>query len=151
MAKTRFICAAALFATITFCGCRNATTSKHSTPEPNTTKASEAKKDTAESKPNKRFGKSVIINSAFDTSLIFGVWTKSYDDPACDFELDARRFLICDYDGDGERLYKIIGDSIFLDNPYNIFRGKILNAVGGSLVIHWQNNEYADSLFRMKQ
>ena len=32
--------------------------------------------------PNKRFGKSEIINPKFNPKLIFGVWALSYDAPA---------------------------------------------------------------------
>lgn len=100
--------------------------------------------------PNKRFGKSEIIKSKFDPNLIFGVWALSYDDPACNFEINKKRILLCDYDGDGERLYRIVYDSIFLDNPSLIFKGKILKSTQDTLVIHWQQNEKSETLLRWK-
>jgi hypothetical protein len=100
--------------------------------------------------PNTRFGKSEIINSKFDPKLIFGVWTLSYDDPACNFEINEKSLLLCVYDGDGERLYRIIGDSIYLDNPALIFKGKILNAIKDTLIIHWQQNDTPETLLRWK-
>ena len=101
--------------------------------------------------PNKRFGKSEIINPKFDPNLIFGVWTFSHDAPACEFEINEKRILLCDYDGDGERFYRIINDSIFLDNPSLIFKGKILNSTNDSLIIHWQQNEKPEILLRWKE
>jgi|JI7StandDraft_1071085.scaffolds.fasta_scaffold98114_2 hypothetical protein len=101
--------------------------------------------------PNRRFGKSEIINPKFEKKLILGVWTKSYEDPSCVFEINENSLLLCDYDGDGERLYKIIGDSIFLDNPHTIFQGRIIDATGNKLIIHWQENESPETLLRWRE
>jgi len=103
-----------------------------------------------DSLPNKRFGKSEIINSKFNPKLFFGIWTLSYDDPACDFEMDEKVLSFCDYDGESDRLYKIIVDSVFLDNPFLIFKGKIVKATGDSLIIHWQENKTPETYLRWK-
>ena len=100
--------------------------------------------------PNTRFGKSQIINSRFDPKLIFGVWTHSHKDPACEFEINEKRLLLCDYDGDGERLYRIENDSLLLDNPWSIFRGKIVSVNKDTMVIHWQENESPEILLKWK-
>ncbi|MES2780852.1 MAG: hypothetical protein V4651_13245 [Bacteroidota bacterium] len=97
-----------------------------------------------------RFTKSEISHPKFRNELIFGVWTHSTDAPSCDFEINKRRLLFCDYDGDGERFYKIIGDSIFLDNPTIMFKGKILSVTRDKLIIHWQNNAKPEILLRWK-
>lgn len=110
----------------------------------------ESKLNLKDSLPNKRFSKSEIINSKFNTKFIFGTWTLSYNEPACSFQINEKCFSFCDYDGNGERLYKIIVDSIFLDNPYLIFKGKILQATGDTLIIHWQNNQIPETLLRWK-
>ena len=101
--------------------------------------------------PNQRFKKSEIIAPTFDPNLLFGVWTRSADAPACEFEINKKRLLLCDYDGDGERLYKIKKDSIFLDNPTLIFKGRILSVSKDSLVIHWQENDKPEILLRWKE
>lgn len=98
----------------------------------------------------REFTRSQIINPNFEKDLIFGVWGTSLDAPACDFEIDEKRFLLCDYDGDGERMYLIIGDSIFLDNPTLIFKGKILKVNIDSLTIHWQETKSPEVLLRWK-
>ncbi len=95
-----------------------------------------------------KFLKSEIISPSFDKELIFGVWGTSIDAPACEYEINEKRLLLCDYDGDGERLYKIFGDSILLDNPTLIFRGRILKLTNDSLIIHWQNNKAPEILLR---
>jgi hypothetical protein len=102
--------------------------------------------------PDKKrpFNKSEIVNPSFDEKLIFGVWGASLDDPACEFEINKDRFLLCDYDGDGERIYSITGDSIYLKNPTLIFKGKILRVTTDSLVIHWQNNQEPEVLLRWR-
>jgi hypothetical protein len=101
-----------------------------------------------DSLPNQRFGKSAIINSKFDTKLLFGIWVKSNDDPACDFQWNEKVFSFCDYDGNPDRLYKVNGDSLFLDNPYLIFKGRIINATKDTLIIHWQENEKPETFVR---
>lgn len=103
-----------------------------------------------DSLPNKRFKKSEIISCSFKKEALFGVWTTSHDNPACDFELSAKKFLLCDYDGDGSRLYKIEKDTLYLDNPFVLFKGLILKATGDTLVIHWQENENPETLLRWK-
>lgn len=101
--------------------------------------------------PNQRFKKSKIVVPTFDPNLLFGVWTLSPDAPACEFEINEKRLLLCDYDGNGERLYKISKDSIFLDNPTLIFKGRILSVSKDSLVIHWQENDKPEILLRWKE
>ena len=96
------------------------------------------------------FSKSEISDPSFDKELLFGVWGASLEDPACEFEINEKRLLLCDYDGDGERIYLITGDSIFLNNPMLVFKGKILKITRDSLVIHWQENEEAQVLLRWK-
>lgn len=118
---------------------------------PVTTLAKESAEQVEEPLPNQRFGKSEIIAPTFDPKLLFGVWTLSDDAPACEFEINKKRLLLCDYDGDGERLYKINKDSIFLDNPTLIFKGRILSVSKDSLVIHWQENDKPEILLRWKE
>ena len=101
--------------------------------------------------PNQRFRKSEIVSPTFEPELLFGVWTLSADAPACEFEINRKRLLLCDYDGNGERLYKIKKDSIFLDNPTLIFKGRILSVSKDSLVIHWQENDKPEILLRWKE
>jgi hypothetical protein len=101
--------------------------------------------------PNQRFKKSEVIAPTFDPNLLFGVWTLSADAPACEFEINKKRLLLCDYDGNGERHYKINKDSIFLDNPTLIFKGRILSVSKDSLVIHWQENDKPEILLRWKE
>jgi hypothetical protein len=101
--------------------------------------------------PNQRFTKSEIIAPTFDHNLLFGVWAFSDDAPACEFEINKKRLMLCDYDGNGERLYKINKDSIFLDNPNLIFKGRILSVSKDSLVIHWQENDKPEILLRWKE
>ena len=103
-----------------------------------------------DSLPNKRFKKSEIISSSFKKEALFGIWTTSNDNPACDFTLSEKEFFFCDYDGDGSRFYKIVKDTIFLDNPYLIFKGLILKATGDTLQIQWQENENPQTLIRWK-
>ncbi|MBC7384038.1 MAG: hypothetical protein H7296_13800 [Bacteroidia bacterium] len=100
------------------------------------------------SMPNRHFGTSKITKPNFDTHLLFGIWADKTDASSCNFEINADHMLYCDYDGNGERLYTINGDSIFLDNPTLIFKGKILSVTKDSLVIHWQNNKTAERLVR---
>jgi hypothetical protein len=95
-----------------------------------------------------KFIKSEIINPDFDTALIFGIWGTSLTAPACEFEITANHLLLCDYDGDGQRFYKIIGDSILLDNPTLVFKGKILRVTKDSLILHWQNNDKPEVLLK---
>ena len=104
-----------------------------------------------DSLPNKRFKKSEIISCSFKKEALFGIWTTSNDNPACDFDLNAKEFFLCDYDGDGSRLYKIVKDTLFLDNPYVLFKGLILKATGDTLVIQWQENENPETLLRWKE
>ena len=118
---------------------------------PATTFLKESEETSEESLPNRRFKKSEIIEPTFDPELLFGVWTISYEAPACEFEISKKRLLLCDYDGDGERLYKIKKDSIFLDNPTLIFKGRILSVSKDSLVIHWQENDKPEILLRWKE
>lgn len=99
--------------------------------------------------PNQRFGKSEIINPKFPRDLLFGIWAEK-DSPACDFTIDEKVFFLCDMEGDSDRLYLINGDSIFLDNPTLIFKGKIINVTKDSLIIHWQQNENPQVLLRWK-
>ncbi|THU34874.1 hypothetical protein FAM09_23050 [Niastella caeni] len=100
--------------------------------------------------PNKRFKRSEIVSCSFKKEALFGTWTTSYENPACDFKIDEKEYFLCDYDGDGSRLYKIVKDTLFLDNPYLIFKGLILKATGDTLVIHWQENEEPEKLLRWK-
>jgi hypothetical protein len=103
-----------------------------------------------DSLPNKRFKKSEIVSCSFKKEALFGIWTTSNDNPACEFDLKEKEFYLCDYDGDGSRLYKIEKDTLFLDNPYVLFKGLIVKATGDTLVIHWQENEEPQTLVRWK-
>lgn len=112
-------------------------------------KASSVKDEQADkSLPNQHFGKSEIVKPNFDPQLLFGIWADKKDASSCNFEINKTRVLYCDYDGNGERLYKINEDSIFLDNPTLIFAGKIIRLTKDSLVIHWQNNKKPERLVR---
>src|SRR5688500_17121646 len=71
-----------------------------------------------DSLPNKRFSKSEIISCSFNKEALFGTWTTSHENPACDFVINEKELYLCDYDGDGARFYKIEKDTLFLDNPY---------------------------------
>jgi hypothetical protein len=97
--------------------------------------------------PTQQISSSTISNPAFDKNLLFGIWGVS-NAPACEFEINEKRLLLCDHDGDGERFYKITGDSILLHNPSLTFRGKILKLTKDSLVVHWQNNKEPERLTR---
>jgi len=91
---------------------------------------------------SKRFNLSEIVNPLFPKNQILGTWTTSQENPSCDFLITERSFIYCDYDGNGERLYRIVKDSIYLDEAEGIRKGRILNASGDTLVLRW--DEYAD-------
>lgn len=117
-------------------------TNTHSTENIDSTPKQQSHWDTKGTLPNRRFGKSSIIHPKFDPQLIFGSWETTDGDPGGCCEINEKRYLLCDYDeGDPKRLYRIESDSIFLDNPYLIFKGKILKATGDTLIIHWQENK----------
>ncbi|KAA2239560.1 hypothetical protein F0L74_25520 [Chitinophaga agrisoli] len=100
---------------------------------------------------SKRFKSSEIINSAFPTAHILGTWTHSLDEPGCDFLINAQAFMYCDYDGNGERLYRIEADSIFLDEAATIRKGRILIASGDTLAIRWDElRDMPDTLIRWR-
>ncbi len=43
-----------------------------------------------DSLPNMRYKKSEIISTTFKKEALFGVWTTSHENPACDFEIDEK-------------------------------------------------------------
>ena len=99
---------------------------------------SEYNTDIASNENIERPTKSQIINSAIDTTLLFGIWTLDPNGPHADFWLTVEDFYVVDYDGDGSMPYLLIKDSIEIF--YNDFKqkGKIEKVTSDSLTIHWE-------------
>jgi hypothetical protein len=104
----------------------------------------------SDSLPNRRFGKSEIINSMFPIKALLDVWTSS--NTSTEIFLTEEYFVIREDSPDKsesldhKNLYKIIEDSIFIDTPFSIQRGKIIRASCDTLVIHWRQNNKPDTL-----
>lgn len=79
--------------------------------------------------------RSKIINPAFSTEYLFGVWTTDPDGPHADFTLDSNSFYIVDYDGNGHRPYVIWEDSLIIFYGDFTGRNKILKADKDSLIL----------------
>lgn len=93
----------------------------------------ETKSGSAGSSP--KIAKSEIINPAFSTDYLFGVWTTDPNGPHADFALDSNSFYIVDYDGNGHRPYVIREDSLIIFYGDFTGRNKILKADQDSLVL----------------
>jgi hypothetical protein len=78
---------------------------------------------------------SQIINPAFSTKYLFGVWTTAANGPHADFTLDSNSFYIADYDGNGNRPYVIREDSLIIFYGDFTSRNKILKADSDSLIL----------------
>lgn len=107
--------------------------------------------DNTVSFPNSRFGKSEIINSLFPVkSILSPIWNLSKTGTQIFFTEEY--FVTREYSQDNsekvdqKNLYKIIEDSIFIDNSYSIRRGKIIRASCDTLVIQWRPNIKPDTL-----
>jgi hypothetical protein len=98
-----------------------------------------------------RIIKSEIVSATFDQELLYGIWTVSNTDPTCAFEITEKIFLYCDYDGNGERQYKVYKDSIYLYDSTLIYRGSIISVSKDSLVIKWEDRESPDILLRWQE
>ncbi len=104
----------------------------------------------SDSIPNNRFIKSEIINSKFPVkSLLDNIWKLSQTDTETFFTEES--YIIRNNPDNlesfrHERLYKIIEDSIYIDTPFSIQRGKIIRASCDTLVIHWRQNNKPDTL-----
>lgn len=97
----------------------------------------------------RKFSSSSFSSSIFKADSIYGVWTLSNDYPHCGFEINAKRFLYCDYDGNGERFFKIVEDSIFLDGE-ELYKGHIIKADSDTLIIQWDDGEEDNVNIRWK-
>lgn len=103
--------------------------------------------------PNSRFLKSEIINSKFPVkSLLDNIWKLSHTDTETFF---TETYYVIRNNPDNlvsfrhERLYKIIEDSIFIDTPFSIQRGKISRVSCDTLIIQWQKKEKSDTLISL--
>ncbi len=86
---------------------------------------------------SKRFKSSEIIDCTFPKANIMGTWASSPNNTSCDFLITDKAWMYCSYDGNVMRLYRIVADSIFLDESAAIRKGRIRIASGDTLAIRW--------------
>jgi hypothetical protein len=85
--------------------------------------------------------KTEIINSKFDTTLLFKIWTLDPNGPHADFWFKRTEFYVVDYDGNGAMPYILNGDNLTVFYNDFIQKGKIVSVNKGTLKIHWNDSD----------
>jgi hypothetical protein len=86
--------------------------------------------------------KSSIIEPAFSTDKLFGLWVIDSSGPHADFKFDENSFHIVEFDGeDGRMPYILKKNEITVFYPDFKMTGLIQKAENDSLVIYWASGE----------
>jgi len=83
-------------------------------------------------------GKTPIVKTNLNTTLLFATWTIDPDGPHADFVLSRKSFYVVDYDGNGDMAYELKGKHLKVFYPDNIQQGDILALSKDTLTIKWQ-------------
>ncbi len=89
----------------------------------------------------KRPNKSQIVNSKFDTTMLFRIWVQNPDDPHATFDFNSKFFFVVDYDGDGDMPYILEKDNLKVFYNDFVQEGKIEKVTNDSLIIQWTSSD----------
>jgi nitrous oxide reductase accessory protein NosL len=82
-----------------------------------------------------------VIETAFDTKLLFKTWVIDPAGPHADFILSKKSFYVVDYDGDGDMPYILNGNKLTIYYEDHVQEADIISVSKSNLVLKWKDVE----------